>query len=277
MSRWLADDLQISLGPDQVGAALVRRSLTLSGMKRRVVEKQRIVNDTQSHTWNWALQEMDAIFSRYAKDRPNVSVVISNHFVHFALVPWSDLISSEEEQLAHARHCFQMTYGNLSSSWALRVSRAPIGAAQLASAVDEPLLKNCREIVKRHSLRLSSVQPYLMSAYNRLSHQIKHADAWFALVEPGSICLARLQEGRWTRLRTARLVGGWAEFSKFMVREAFMGDADMQAEEKVLYVYAPHLGRIQDISGWEIHELPSPLPTNLAYEADNSLVMALSG
>lgn len=279
MSRWLSDDLQISLGPGHVGVVLVRRSLTLSGINRRVLEKQKIVNglDTPAQGWNWPLQEMNKILPRYADDHPRVSIVLSNHLVHYALVPWSDLISSEEEQLAHAEHCFHMTYGAISSNWALRLSRSAIGAAQLASAVDEELLRNCRDMVRQHGLRLVSVQPYLMSAFNRLNHQIKRSDVWFALVEPGNICIARLQDGKWTRLRTARLGGRWEEFSRFMVRETFMGDDMPQPEEKVLYVYAPHLGRIQTIDGWEVHELPSPIPLNMPYEADNSLVMALSG
>ena len=279
MSRWLTKELYISLTPDHVGVAQVQRGLSLSGVKRKVVAKQSIPRnvDMESLDWDWALQEMDALLAQYEDVHPNVTVVFSNHFVHYALVPWSDLVSSDKELLAQARHCLQVTYGVASATWELRLNQLGIGAAQLVSAVDEKLLMACREVVKRHGLRLASVQPYLMSAFNRFKHQIQRTDAWFALVEPGNICLARLHEGKWMQLRTARLGNGWEEFSRFMVRETFMRGDELQAEEQVLYMYAPEMGGVQTISGWEIHKLPSPLPSTFVDEKDHSLVMALSG
>lgn len=275
----MVDELYISLSPNHVGTAQVRRSPGLTGAKRKVIAKQSIARnaDNLALDWDWALQEMNTLLPRYSDEHPNVIVVLSNHFVHYALVPWSELVSSDEEQLAHARHCFQMTYGMSSATWELRLNRSNVGTAQLASAVPEQLLMACSAVVKSHGMRLTSVQPYLMSAFNRFRSQIQRTDAWFALVEPGSVCLARLHEGRWMRLRTARLDNGWDAFARFMVREAFMGDSELQAEEQVLYVYAPHLGQLQTIGGWEIHELSSPLPASLADEKDYSLVMALSG
>ena len=279
MSRWLTDELYVSLSPDRIGVAQVQRGLGLSSVRRKVTAKQSIVRnaDMDSLDWDWALQEMDALLTRYEDDHPNVIVVLSNHFVHYALVPWSNLVSSDEEQLAHARHCFQVAYGVASTTWELRLNQSSVGAAQLASAVDGQLLMSCNEVVKRHGLRLTSVQPYLMSAFNRFKHQIKRTDVWLALVEPGSICFAHLHEGVWTRIRTARLRNEWEDFVRFIVREDFMGDGELQEEEQVLYVYAPHLGSVQTISGWEIHELSPPLPPTLVDEKDHSLVMALSG
>jgi len=279
VSRWLTDELYVSLSPGHIGVAHVQRKLSLSGVKREVTAKQSIARnaDIESLDWDWALQEMDTLLTRYEDVHPNVVVVLSNHFVHYVLVPWSNLVSSDEEQIAHARHCFQIAYGVASSTWELRLNSSSVGSAQLASAVDEKLLMACKEIIKRHGLQLTSVQPYLMSAFNRFKHQIQRTDAWLALVEPGSICLAQLQEGEWKRLRTARLGNDWDDFSRFISREAFMGDGELQVEEQVLYVYAPYLGPLQTINGWEIHELSPPLPSTYVEEKDHSMVMALSG
>ncbi|MDX8385066.1 MAG: hypothetical protein R8M11_00955 [Gallionella sp.] len=257
----------------------MRRSPGLTGVQQKVVAKQSIDRnaDDGALDWDWALQEMDALLPRYSEDRPNVTVVLSNHFVHYALVPWNGLISSDEEHLAYARHHFEMTYGKSSATWDLRLNQLDAGAAQLASAVPEPLLMACSEMVKRHGLQLESVQPYFMSAFNQYKSQIQRADAWFALVEPGAICLAHIKKGQWMRMRTARLDKGWDAFARFMAREAFMDDREAGAEEPLVYVCAPHIGGLQTIDGWEIHELPSHLPANIADERDNSLVMALSG
>jgi len=279
VSRWLTDELYVSISPGHVGVAQVQRKLGLSGVKREVTAKQSIVRsaDIESLDWDWAVQEMDTLLTQYEDIHPNVVMVLSNHFVHYVLVPWSNLVSSDEEQLAHARHCFQIAYGVASPTWELRLNPSSTGSPQLASAVDEKLLMACKEVIKRHGLRLASVQPYLMSAFNRFKHQIQRTDVWLALVEPGRICLAHLQDGEWLRLRSARLGNEWNDFARFVSREAFMGDGELQVEEQVLYVYAPHFGGLQTISGWEIHELSPPLSSNFVEEKDHSLVMALSG
>ena len=213
MSRWLTDELHVSLSPDQVGVALVRRSLGLKKIKREVIARQSLActPDPQAGSWEGAVQVLDKLLAQYAEERPLVTIVLSNHFVRYALVPWSDLISSDEQQMAFTRHCFEVTYGAMSAAWVVRLSRTTVGAAQIASAVDEKLLAACNEVVKRHGLRLASVQPYLMSAFNRLKLQFQDLDAWFALVEPGSICLAQLQQGKWVQNENVR---DWAMAGK---------------------------------------------------------------
>ncbi len=279
MSHWWANELSISLSPFHVGAVQVRRSPGLTGVQQTVVAKESIDRNAEHGVldWDWALQEMDTLLSRYSEECPNVTVVLSNHFVHFALVPWNGLITNDEEQLAYANHHFQTTYGKSSETWKLRINQSDAGAAQLASAVPEELLMACSEMVTRHGMQLTSVQPYLMSAFNKYKSQIQRADAWFVLVEPGAICLAHIKKGQWLRIRTARLDNGWYEFARFMEREAFMEEREVGAEKLQVYVCAPHMGKMQTINGWEIHELSTDLPANMADEKDNSLVMALSG
>ena len=278
MSRWLTDELHVSLSPAQVGVAQVRRSLGIKGIKREVIVKQSIACSPapQAFVWDGAMQALDSLLPQYAEAHPNVIIVLSNHFVRYALVPWSDLVTGEEQLQAYTRHFFKITYGAMSANWTLRLSRASVGASQLASAVDEKLLTACSEVVKQHGLRLVSVQPYLMSAFNQLKLQLQGMDAWFALAEPGSICLAQLQQGKWVRFRTIRLGNSWEEFSRFLLREAFMGGNEQQTTEQSLYLYAPHMGYTHKINGWKIIELPAPLPATLV-EEDSSLVMALSG
>lgn len=278
MSRWLTDELHVSLSPAQIGVAQVRRSPGIKGIKRAVIAKQSVAcsSDPQAFVWDGALQALDTLLPKYAEDHPKVTIVLSNNFVRYALVPWSDLVTGEEQLQAYTRHCFQMTYGAMSANWTLRLSRATVGASQLASAVDDKLLAACNEVVKRHGLRLASVQPYLMSAFNQLKMQFQGMDAWFALAEPGNICLAQIQQGKWVRIRTARMGNSWEEFSRFLLREALMGSSELQANEQLLYLYAPHMGYSHKISGWKIVELPAPLPSSMV-EEDSSLVMALSG
>lgn len=279
MSHWLTDELHVSLSPTQVAIVQVRRSLSVRGIKREVVLRESVEchSDPLGIIWAGALQALDNLLSLYVVDQPNVILVLSNNFVRYALVPWSDLISSDDQQLTYARHCFHVTYGAISANWQIRLSRSTVGAPQIASAIDDKLFLECNEVVKRNGLRLVSLQPYLMSAFNRFKLQLQNLNAWFALVEPGCICLTQLEQGKWVRLRTARLVNGWEEISRFLLRETLMGNGEIRDEEQVLYLYAPHLGHTQTIKGWQIIGLPDPLPFIFTEEKNSSLVMALSG
>ena len=57
--------------------------------------------------------------------RPNVLIVIADHWARYAIVRWSDSLSSAEERLAHARQLLASTYGEVVSDWDVCVSEAP--------------------------------------------------------------------------------------------------------------------------------------------------------
>ena len=278
MSRWLTDELHVSLSPSQVEVTQIKRSLGIKGIMRELIARRTVAcdADTQGQGWDSAMRTLDGLLAEYSATHPNISITLSNHLVRYTLVPWSDLVTGDEQLQAYTRHCFHSTYGAMSATWALRLSRASVGAAQLASAIEQKLLDACHEGVKRHGLRLISVQPYLMSAFNQFKLQLQEHNSWFALAEPGMLCLAQLHEGEWVRFRTVRQVDSWEALSRLLIREAFMGEGDLQITEQLLYLYAPHLGRAHSLSGWKIIELPTPLSKGWNVEIASNQVVAIS-
>lgn len=281
MSPWLADQLHITLSPTQIGVVRVRQSLGMRGIKRQVVASETLACEVDANAFGWekSLQAMDALLARHSQNHPVVTLVLSNHFVHYVLVPWSDLISSDEQQHAYNRHCLNNTYGENSANWEIRQSRVNVGSAHLAGAIDEKLLAACNEVVERHGLRITSIQPYLMNVFNQLKNNMQETDAWFALVETGNICLAHFQQGNWVHFRSARLAGEWEDFARFLTRESFMAESENPSDEKPLYLYAPHFAQLDAINGWKIHALPHPLFSSLAENdlASNNAGLAMAG
>ena len=49
-----------------------------------------------------------------------------------------------------------------------------------------------------------------MAVYNDYRRRLQGRHAWFALLEPGNLCLALLQQGRWARVRSQRIDAGMA-------------------------------------------------------------------
>ncbi len=195
MSRLFPERLRIGLAP--AGISLARCKGVL---RTRLVEQKTLACDPAFGTQAWhgalaALKQVDKA--------ARATVILSNHFVRYAIVPWSDALGSAEEEEAYVRHHFAKIHGERAKSWALRWTDA--GGARLASAIDRELL----EALKRALPRLASVQPYLMAALNRWEKAIPRSGAWLALVEPERACIALHAGGRLRSVQNAR--GEWLE------------------------------------------------------------------
>jgi hypothetical protein len=167
---------------------------------RIVVGKRTVDADPEygSEPWHGALEA----FKREAlswRTRVNVSVVLSNHFVRYTVLPEQDGSATPEEELALARFQFAKIHGDRAKAWEVRVSE------QLACAIDAALLEGLRACFpKTGKARLASVQPYLMAAFNRSRRRIPREGAWLVLAEAKRTCLARIAPKGWASVHNAR-------------------------------------------------------------------------
>jgi len=149
----------------------------------------------EAEPWRGALGRLKAM--AWPK-RLDVSVVLSNHFVRYAVVPDGSAASGDEE-LALARFHFVKIHGERAKSWEVRISQG------LACAIDAALLRGLRECFpKGGKARLASVQPRLMAAFNDARRRIPGEGAWLVLAEAERVCLARLGAQRWASVHNAR-------------------------------------------------------------------------
>lgn len=185
--------------------------------------------------------------ARVAQGR-KLSVVLSSHFVRYAVLPWSEALGSEEEWLAFARHTFSSVYGAAADSWHCRVSPAGREEPRLASAIDAALLESLRALP-----RVASVQPYLMSAFNARRRLLEGKDGWLVVQEPGRLTLALVKGGRWRAARTRRAGSDWPQrLAEFFDRE---GASSEGGGSEAVFLYgedAPPAGlgryRVADIT-----------------------------
>jgi hypothetical protein len=196
------DRLLVGFSPAEL--ALVR----VSGILRpRIVAKRTVPCDPAFGTepWQGAAAALKSAAESLRGEPLNVMVVLSNHFVRYALVPWDDALAGAEEELAFARHCFTKIHGERAKSWTLRASEEPAGAPRLASAIDAALLDAIGGCFPKGSqARLVSVQPYLMAAFNRWRGAVPPAGAWLLTVEAERACLALHARGRWQAVQNTK-------------------------------------------------------------------------
>jgi hypothetical protein len=174
--------------------------------------------------------------------------VLSNHFVRYAVLPWSDGLSTPAEEEAYLRHHFAKIHGERAKSWSLRASEAPRGALRLASAIDTALIEALKAAFpKNASAKLVSVQPELMEAANRWRQAIPAAGAWLVLAAPERACIALHAGQGWRSVQNAK--GDWYTL---LDRERYRLHGDGEVPSLVLLsgTKAP-----ANSDGWEFREL----------------------
>jgi hypothetical protein len=176
--------------------------------------------------------------------RTSVTVVLSNHFVRYALVPWNAALADPAEEEAYVRHHFTRIHGERAKSWRLRWSPEPGDAPRLASAIDAALLDALKDSFKGNA-KLVSVQPCLMDAANRARHAVPASGAWLVFVERERACVALHAGGRWRSVHNAK--GPWLDT---LQREWHRADA------------APRFALIHGAdpvaaAGWTFNEMPA--------------------
>ena len=127
MSRLFRDRLLIGLAPAEM-----------------TVGKDSVACDPAfgAESWQGAISALKALDF---KQPCNVTVVLSNHFVRYAIVPWSSSLSTAAEEDAYIRHHFAKIHGERAKAWSLRASESAADAPRLASAVDQALIDSIKD------------------------------------------------------------------------------------------------------------------------------------
>jgi hypothetical protein len=275
VSRLWRDRLLVSLAPDSV--TLVR---TAGRLRPRIVDKKAVECDPAfgAAPWQGAVAALEAALAPLRDERVDATVVLSNHFVRYAIVKPDPTIAGAEEQLGHARFHLIRVFGERARGWDLRLSPARRGAPRLASALDPglaPAIAAC--FARGAAARLVSVQPYLMAAYNRWRGELPRDGGWLLLLEPQRACLVLISQRRWAAVRTLR--GDYPDledWAALLDREQLRAEVDTTT--RTAHVVAPASGKAitHDVQGWTLLGLHLPPLDGFVLREDARFAMALT-
>jgi hypothetical protein len=202
VSRLFPDRLVFSLAPAEIRGARYAGLL-----KPKLVEESRLPCDPAfgAEPWQGAVAALKSVQIDFPA---KVTVILSNRFVRYAVVPWSGALGGPAEEEAYLRHHFAKIHGERARGWALRASEAAAGAPRLASAIDGALVEAIKELFKPNKkARLVSIQPQLMTRFNDWRGGVPAAGAWLVLAEADRACVALHSGGRWRSVLSAS--GPW--------------------------------------------------------------------
>lgn len=139
----------------------------------------------------------------------DVAVVLADCFVRYALLPWNPALKTNEQWLALARHRLAAIHGAVAAEWEVKLTETAPAGARLACALDRALVAEIAAQFAAASVRLVSVQPFLVAAFNRIRRSIGNGSCWLVIEEPGRLTLAFVQRGVWLAVRSRRTDAGW--------------------------------------------------------------------
>lgn len=275
MSRLWRDRLLVSLAPAEVALLRVAR-----GRRARILSKRALECDPGfgAAPWQGAVAALGTALEPLRGEALDATVVLSNHFVRYAIVRPDAALASPDEELGLARFQFARIYGERARGWDVRLSATRRGAPRLASAVDAGLVPAIGACFPRGAkLRLASVQPYLMAAYNLWRGDLAQGDGWILLIEPQRACLALLAAHRWAAVQTLRgEYAGPEDWVELLERERLR--AEVAAAPHRAYVHAAARGRADsgEARGWSVHGLALPPLEGFTPREDARFAMALA-
>ena len=208
-----SDQLQIVLTPERVTITRLASSLLGGSFKPREMVSNSMpcaALEQGEHTWQPALRALQALLKQKNISNCSATVLLSNHFVRYQLINTQPDLSGLDEEQAFVRFSFAEVYGDEVNRWQLRWGSGLQLSPQVASAIDNALIEQIEITLNSAAVKLSSLQPYLMAAFNYVRKWINDSPHWFVLVEPGSACAGFMQGGDWQQLHTSRLGADWA-------------------------------------------------------------------
>lgn len=243
MSPLWRDEVAIYLSPGRIVLARMKRGIRPS----ICAECDLPVLNTEIGRWEPALDVLEEPLREPAWQSAAARLIVADHWARFAIVPWSDALAESAERLEHARFCLTRTYGDIVSQWRVTLSDSPPGVLQVACAIPAALLDRIQELAEARGLRIKSVQPQLIAAFNSWRDRLPKEDAWFVSLEPGSLAAAHFTAAGWDRVHSIRIGEDWVTELRRLRTVGRLARTGGDAAR--VYVDSPHWLRAADGQG----------------------------
>ncbi len=246
------------LWPNQLQVALSAQgaaAISLSARAGKNKLKQQFVpaiQNVEAPNWHSVSTSLEALLSTMqVKPNTQLTVVLNSDFIRYQLLPAQKISMSSAEKQAYAAAAYKEIYGSEMDGWRIKLHETGFRQVSIASAVDENFLDKLQQVSQQHQIKLASVQPYLMGAYNSCKKQLGKLSGYFVVIEANKLMLLNLQQGQCQNLRMSAVGKDWQQdLKQLLLRETMLNDANGQE----VLVYAPLHKQvaINKIEGWHV-------------------------
>lgn len=212
----------------------------------------------ESPAWSMVISHLDTLLaSMQIKAKSQLHITLASHFIRYVTLPPFLIQLNREEKLAYATATYREIYGAIVDEWEIKLRDTHTGQATIVAAVDKKLLDALKKIAQKYQLKMTSVQPYVMTVFNRLSKAIGQTSGYLVIVECNRLLLIDLENGHCQHLRTFTLGSDWqVELNSILMRERLLSEH----RHRQVLVYAPKQKQtvINEIKEWQLQRIELP-------------------
>jgi len=255
----LANQLHIAFGSTQLAFVQTK------GLRQRVTHQSHVAIDADDDSHASALANLDQHLS--TANYPSgtyVHITLASEYVRYLVLPEQVTTMSETEKLAYATAAMQEVYGYLVNDWQLSMDDVPPNQPSIVAGVDRSLIEALEALIKKHQLKLQSIQPYMARAFNRLSKQIGQKDATLVMVERDRVLLMQLNQGACHQIKQYVRSEEWLQgLPAWLGREQMLANND--TNQVLLYAPAHKKETIQLQQPWKLSRIGLQQQLNANY------------
>jgi mRNA-degrading endonuclease YafQ of YafQ-DinJ toxin-antitoxin module len=193
--------------------------------------------------WKVALQQLDRqLKALNLPFKTQLSVTLASDLVRYIVLPAHHIAMNASEKLGYAQAAYREIYGAAADSWKISIDDTPPAQPTLACAIDISLYEALDQLAQKYQLTINTIQPYLMTTFNRLFSSIKNANASLVVVEQTRMLTLLLQNGVCQQVRSEKLTSDWQAILEQSISRDQLLTNNMSKE---LMIYAPALNSIK--------------------------------
>lgn len=272
LGNWLGERLRVELRPSSVVLTTYARYPVARLLSTRTlpVEAAEIVDERPAEPWRASLDALAAGLRERRGVPGRVDVVLSDSFVRYALLPWSESLVGNNERTAFARLTFREIYGPLADGWDFSVDEQPAGQACFGCAIDRDLLAGLRDSISLAGGRLDSVLPGLADCFNRHRRAIAETEFCLAVAERGRVSLAFRGRSGWQAVRSRRIDGSLSDVLPTLLKQEAAAGSSLGSGTLYLCVANADESGPTAVQGWKVLRLNDQSKPALASERQPS-------
>ncbi len=228
----------LSLGAEQL--SIIWRT----GFAKKVIAKHHeTYQPTAELAWKVALQQLDRQLQILDLPRnAQLSVTLASDLVRYIVLPAHQIVMNRSEKLGYAQAAYREIYGAAADNWKISVDDPPPMQPILVSAIDMLLYEALAQLAQKYQLRINTLQPYLMTTFNKLFSSIKSTSASLIVIEQTRMLTLLLQNGVCQQVRSEKFTSDWqAILEQTLSRDQLLTNN----ASKELMIYAPALNSIK--------------------------------
>lgn len=260
MSPSWRDRVGVSLAPGRVGLLRFAR-----GWQPQLAASEVTAEETEGEdaSGSGAIRLLASLLAAGPR-RGDVSVTVSNHYVRYVVLPWSDVVSDEDWR-ALAQHQFRTVYGDIALEWATSIAWQGPERPVVACAVPKALLDMVHATVRGAGMRVRSVSPYFVAAFNFCRRRLPDDTFWFGVIESGRFTFGGVEKGAWASMASRRLgADGVPRLAETLEQEVLGGDGITAHGRAFIFSPEQELAPAGESTSWtlerfSLHDTASPV------------------